>query len=642
LAANARFCKHCGAPQPQWLAQADRGIGTQGSWRESSEGGPRLAALRRAMPGPLAEKFLSTRGHIEGERKQVTVLFTDIVDSTALAERLDPEQWATIVNGAHRLVTDRVYLYEGMVAQLLGDGVLCFFGAPVSHEDDPERAVRASLAIISGVQEYATELARRYGVKDLRLRIGLNTGLVIVGNVGSSLHLEYLAIGETVNLAARMQTEAKPNTALMTENTFRLVSTLFYFESRGEVVVKGKSTPVRAYTLLGERLGAPKKRGVTGLTSPMVGRDREFATLKRLTEELREGKGTVVNVLGEAGLGKSRLLAEWRQWVLEDGGPMIESGVQKVRAGSPSETSFEPPLRSVRWAEGRCLSYGVTVAYHLVVDLTRSLLDVPSNLPSDQVRIALQRRLEELFVRESALYEEGYPYLAHLLSLPLDPDQAESLQYMSPQALQGQYAAVIRRAFRSLAQEAPTILVCEDMHWADASSVELLGRLLPLVGDLPLLVCLVSRLDYESPGWRLIRDARETPGVGAIEIHLATLSDSDSQKLVSNLTEEELPTHIRELILSKAEGNPFFVEEVIGMLIDRGAIERRAGGWVAAQDIQRIEIPETILGVLMARVDQLPEDVRRTLQVASVIGREFSLEVLTNVLNRQALRAAPE
>jgi class 3 adenylate cyclase len=594
------------------------------------------------MPGPLAQKILSSRGQVEGERKQVTVLFTDIVDSTPLAEQMDPEQWATIVNGTHRLVTDRVYHYEGTVAQLLGDGVLCFFGAPVSHEDDPERGVRAALSIIEGFRDYAGDLSRSLGGKDLRLRIGLNTGLVVVGNVGSSLHFEYLAIGDTVNLASRMQTEASPNSILLTENTHRLVSTLFDFRDRGEIVVKGKSVPVHAFQVVGEKLGAPKRRGVTGLSSPMVGRDREFAALKRLTEELAKGKGTIVSVIGEAGIGKSRLLAEWRTWVSARASQEIECAGQSEGAGTEPDGELRGRNSVVRWAEGRCLSYGVTVAYHLVVDLTRSLLDVPSTLPDQEMRGALQRRLKELFGDTSRLYDEAYPFLAQLLSLRLEPDQSERVKYMDPAALQAQYVNVIRGTFNTLAKDAPTIIVCEDMHWADPSSVDLLSRLLPLATELPLLVCLVSRPDYDSPGWGLIRDAREMPGVGAIEMHLSSLSDGDSRKLVSNLTQEELPVSVRDLILSKAEGNPFFVEEVIGILVDRGVIQKRDGGWIATQDIRQIEIPETIQGVLMARVDQLPEEVKRTLQVASVIGREFAPEILANVLQRQSRRAVAE
>lgn len=635
LTANVRYCKHCGAPQisSRPLARAEREAGGPGISHWLPDEGARLAALHRSMPEQLAQKILSTRDHVEGERKQVTVLFTDIVDSTTLAEQMDPEEWATIVNGAHRLVTLSIYQYEGTVAQLLGDGVLCFFGAPISHEDDPERAVRAALGIITGVQDYAVKVKQSYGISEFQLRLGMNTGVVVVGSVGSGPHFEYLAIGDTVNLAARMQTEAQPNTVLMTENTHRLVSTLFDFHDRGELHVKGKSAPVHAYQVAGERYGAPKKRGITGLSSPMVGREREFASLKRLTEELTSGRGTIVSVLGEAGLGKSRLLAEWRRWVLETRGHP-DGEARKKRRGAITDDALVGRPR-IRWAEGRCRSYGVTVAYHLLVDLTRSLLEVPEDLADHEMRQTLQSRLKEMFSDKTWSNEDDYLFLAHMLSLKLEPEEAERIKYLGPQAFQMQYAGVIRRAFSSLAKETPTIIVCEDIHWADVQSVELLSVLLPLVEELPLLVCLVARPDDNTPGAQLIRTAREIPGVGAIELHLSTLSDGESRQLVSNLMPGDLPGPVRDLILSKAEGNPFFVEEVIGFLVDRGFVQRREVGWVATQDIRQIEIPETIQGVLMARVDQLAEETRHTLQVASVIGREFSLELLLNVLQRQ-------
>lgn len=620
LAPNARYCKHCGAPQPGSRPSGD--VGTRpprhGPGFPTDDETARLAALHSSMPERLAQRILSTRDEVEGERKQVTVLFTDIVDSTKLAEQMDPEQWATIVNGAHRLVTEQVYRYEGTVAQLLGDGVLCFFGAPVSHEDDPERAVRAGLGITAGVEQYARELKEAFGVADFQIRLGLNTGLVVVGKVGSSLHFEYLAIGDTVNLAARMQTDAHPNTILMTERTHRLVSTLFEFLDRGLLSIKGKSAPVHAYEVIGERFGAPKRRGVAGLASPMVGREREFSTLKRLAEELPRGRGAVVSLIGEAGLGKSRLLAEWRSWVLSSA-----SGSQD---------------HQVHWAEGRCYSYGVSVPFNLVVDLTRSLLDVPASLPEHEIKTALQEKVGGLASGDSSLVHDVYPFLAHLLSLMLDPEDAERIKYMEAQALQAKYASVIRQAFTSLAKTTPMIIVCEDIHWADAQSVELLSRLLPLVTELPILLCLVARPDGHSPGGRLIQEARVMAGVGAIELHLAALSDAESWQLVSNLMPGDVPDSIRELILSKSEGNPFFVEEVIGFLMDRALVRREERGWVPTEDLQQIEIPETIQGLLMARVDQLADQTRRTLQVASVIGREFSLDLLLNVLRRQENR----
>ena len=263
--AGAKFCKTCGfklgagpeAPPPTRPRAAN------------------LDAQRQAVPSAVADKIRAQRGQREGERKLVTALFTDIVGSTALAEHMDPEDWRDVVTGAHRRVSAAVYRYEGTIAQLLGDGVLAFFGAPIAHEDDPERAIRAALEILESMRDYAIELRRTHRIPSFQMRIGMNTGLVVVGNIGSDLHMEYLAIGDTLNLAARMQAAADADTILISQNTHRQVGQLFECEDRGEISVKGKAEPVRVFRVLGEIKGATRARGVAGLASPLVGRGRE-------------------------------------------------------------------------------------------------------------------------------------------------------------------------------------------------------------------------------------------------------------------------------------------------------------------------------------------------------------------------------
>jgi len=226
-----------------------------------------------------------------------------------------------------------------------------------------------------------------------------------------------------------------------------------------------------------------------------------------------------------------------------------------------------------------------------------------------------------------------YPYLGHLLSLQLDGDALERVRLLDPQALQSQYLAALRRLFRTLAARRPLVLIFDDIHWTDPSSVELLVKLLPLAAETPVLFGFVTRPDRDVPGWKLVAAAREAMGAGLTEITLNPLSEQDSRQLVSNLLEiESLPDHVRAIILHKAEGNPFFVEEVIRMLIDRGAIVKRSDGWVAEKTIETIDIPDNLQGLLLARIDRLPEDVKRTLRVASVIGRQFSVRVLEEVL----------
>lgn len=566
-----------------------------------------LMALRRTTPAPLAEKIRAEGKRNEGERKLVTALFTDIVGSTSLAEQMDPEDWREIVNGAHERVSAAVYRYEGTIAQLLGDGVLAFFGAPIAHEDDAERAIRASLDILEAVKNYAGELQRTRRIPSFQMRIGLNTGLVVVGNVGSDLHMEYLAIGDTVNLAARMQSAAEADTVLISQHTQRPVSKLFEFDDRGEIAVKGKAEPVRVYRVLGEVKGAPRQRGIAGLTSPLVGRQRELSTLAQALTEARAGRGSIVSVIGEAGLGKSRLIAEWRKLA----------------------TAGDMPLR---WVEGRCLSYTMNVAHHLSTDVLRGLCGAPAGASDEEAHAALKTCVSTTPGLDAG---ETYPYLGHLMGAQLDDDSAARVKYLDGAALQARYVSAYSRFVLAMAKHMPTVIVCDDVHWADPSSVELMAQVARVAEAAPVAFAYVTRPDSDAPGWRLISQSQDVPGVGSIELRLAPLNDTDSRQLVSNLLEvEALPDALRQLILNKAEGNPFFVEEVVRMLIDRGGITRNpdTGRWSVTRDIHTIDIPDTLQGVLAARIDRLPEETKRVLQIASVIGRRFQVRVLEAVL----------
>lgn len=625
-AADARFCENCGQPFEKICPQCGtpnsptaKFCKKDGFNLQSGNVATRAAtvtkstdldALRKAAPQTVQKKILAERDRMEGERKLVTALFTDIVGSTTLAEAMDPEDWREIVTGAHQRVSEAVYRYEGTIAQLLGDGVLAFFGAPLAHEDDAERAIRAGLIILASIRDYAAQLKKEKRVDDFQLRIGLNTGPVVVGNIGSDLHMEYLAVGDTVNLASRMQSAAEPNTILISENTHRFVTTLFEFEDRGKIAVKGKADPIQVYSVLGERRGATRQRGIAGLQSPMVGRESEYAQLLQVLSNVRAGRGAIVSVVGEAGLGKSRLIAEWRKAAL--GGD-----------------------RPIRWVEGRCLSFGTSMAHHLSTDILRGVIGAPAGSSEEETHDALKKTVESLFGEET---KEVYPFLGHLLGLKLEEDMAARVKYLDGPALQAKYISAYKRLLEATAQKEPMVIVCEDVHWADPSSIELGLQVLSSVAQVPLVVVFVSRPDKDSAGWKLISQSKDIPGAGAIELHLSPLSENDSRALVNNLLEiEALPDSLRKLILAKAEGNPFFVEEVIRMLIDRGGITRQEGKWTVTREISNIEIPDTLQGVLTARIDRLPEEAKRTLQIAAVIGRKFQVRVLEKVLEQQGL-----
>jgi len=596
VAPDARFCATCG----QALGEASSGADAIHS---------RLTA---ATPEPLIQKMRAAK--LTGERKPVTALFVDVVGSTALAEQIDPEEWTSIINEAFDLMSRAVFKYEGTIAQLQGDAMLAFFGAPVAHEDDPERSIFAAIDMLAAVDEFATQLKVSHGI-DFRLRAGINSGPVMVGNVGSDLRYEYTALGDAVNVAARMQTAAEPGTIVIGEMTRRLTGDTFDLEDLGAIQVKGKAEPIQAYRVIGRKSAPAPRRGLAsvGLDSPMVGRAEPLGRLAELLEIVRAGRGRVAFIVGEPGIGKSRLLAELRGLA----------------------TAQDPPPAAT-WVEGRCVSYGRNLPYHLLIDLVRSILGISFAASEGEARAALDGKLEELLGGDPAEVADTAPYLAHLLDLPLRSDEVATTSIV-PDVLQGRYIAATHRLLRSLAAGRPLVVVCEDVHWADPASVAVAAQIMPLAVQLPILFVGAMRAEIDSAGWSLLQQARDLFGQALTEIQLEPLDESDSRALVSNLLEiESLPDRVRDLIMARAEGNPFFVEEVVRMLIERGVIVADGERWVATDEVSGVEIPESLHGLLLARIDQLPESAKRSLRIAAVIGRQFPVRVLERVIGEGA------
>jgi class 3 adenylate cyclase len=628
---EARFCQNCGtrleAPCPtcgtpnpasaRFCANCGSSLGQTASAPASAPAGaadPRHARLAAAAPAALVEKARAAAHHA-GERRVVTALFADVVDSTALAEQMDPEDWTGLMNQAFDALTGVVYRYEGTIARLMGDALLAFFGAPVAHEDDPLRAAHAALGLLDAARAYAAQVRAQYGI-DFAIRVGLNTGPVVVGEVGSSLVYEYTAMGDAVNLAARMQTAARPNTVFITENTYRQVADAFDSTDLGTIPIKGKSEPVHVFELGLPKQHAGRTRGMAGLAGQLVGREGELSVLFKASRATIAGLGRAALIVGEPGIGKSRLVSEWKQRLL---------------AGPPAAGP------GIRWAEGRCLSYGQGMAYHLLIDLLYSLVGIASSAGDDETSAALSGLCVDLFGAHSP---EIQPYLAHLLSLPLTGEPLERIRVLDPQSLQAQYLASMRRLLLALAARQPLFITLEDIHWADPSSVDLLIRLLPLASEARLLFGLVTRAERDAPGWKLVQAAREQLGAALVEIELPPLTPAESQELVTHLLDAAaLPEEIRAVVLTKAEGNPLFVEEVIRMLVDRGFITRDEDTWRLAREVESADIPDNLQSLLLARIDRLPEDVKQTLRVAAVIGRQFPVRVLQEVLRRQEASA---
>jgi class 3 adenylate cyclase len=609
---DARFCQNCGRP----LGRACPNCGTlnEPGTRFCKQCGTRLASEAgteepaSASIAPVRRKEAALRQG--GERRLVTVLFADVVGSTALAEEMDPEEWTTLMNQAFMLLTPVIERYEGTLARLMGDGLLALFGAPVAHEDDPVRAVYAALDLLEAAGQFARQAQQAYGIQ-FAIRVGVNTGNVFVGEVGSDLAYEYTAMGDDVNLAARLQSAARPMSVWVSEATRRLAAPEFDFLDIGEVTFKGKSRPVRVYEVSGVRSSPGKPRGLSGMASPLIGRQAELDRLLALIPALAAGVGRAVLVTGEAGLGKTRLIQEW----------------QLAAAQLPEG-------ERVQWITGHSQSIGTQTPYHLVRDLVQSLLGLPHLSTDEELSAALGNLLSELFGEQS---RDLWPYLGHMLALRLEVADQGRISLEDPQLLQRQYGMAFQKLLLACSARRPLVLLLEDLHWADPSSVEMLVRLLPLAFEAPLLFCCITRPERISAGWKLASAMQEVFGAGLVEITLRQLDPLESSQVVANLLDSlELPAQITGLILKKAEGNPFYIEELIRTLVDNGVIARQAEGWAVQREVTALDIPETLQGLLLARIDRLPEEARRLLRVAAVIGRQFSLPLLEDVLGKQA------
>ncbi len=596
---KARFCHACGTALCESAPPAAQAI------REEHSVGK---ALRRLMPDAYVERLLASSGRVEGERRVVTILFSDVKGSTAMAENLDPEEVLDIMNGAFEVLIAPITHYEGTLARLMGDAILAFFGAPIAHEDDPERACRAALEILDGVKAYAAKLKCERGIFGFDVRVGINTGLVVVAEVGADLRVEYTAMGDAVNLAARMEAAAEPGSILITDETHRLVAHAFETRRLEPIKVKGKVMPVSAFRLVAPRSpssrGEPRRGGL--LHSPLIGRETELSRLAAAVCDVRKRRGGIIAVTGEAGVGKSRLVAEAR----------------------PN------PDGDIRWIECRGVAYTQGMSFWVARSLMCSLLDVPTDsspsVMGDALRSHLRRRGES-----HAL--ENYPYLARLFNLPLEPHLAARLEHAGGEAvLRSEYKA-FTDFIRQISLEGPLILVWDDLQCADRASVSLLESLLPLTGEAPLLLVVLYRLETELAGTfhqRNVAGCNER----AQHMDLCPLTRPESARVLEQLMRgNELPEITRDQILDKSEGNPLFLEEVVHSLV--GSVSRRPagerGGFLKPPGV--FGVPDTLQGLIMSRIDRLGPDERTTLQTASVLGRTFQRRALTHMLSSPAL-----
>jgi class 3 adenylate cyclase/tetratricopeptide (TPR) repeat protein len=537
-------------------------------------------------PEHLADASFHSPTALEGERKNVTVLFCDIVNSTGLAERFGPEAMHELLEAFFRRAVTYVHATGGTLNQFLGDGFMALFGAPLASEDHARRAVSAAWSLLEATREQPLHVGGPDG-PTLNVRIGLNTGLVVVGALGDNLRMDYTAIGNTTNVAARLQALAEPGTAYLSRSTLQASAGLARCTPLGDRPIKGKGQPVPVFRLEGVWPSVEIERQPAADEPPLVGRDTEMVTLQHLIHRLTDGTGDLVLVHGEPGIGKSRLVTEVR---------------------SRAEGS------NVRWLEGYSPSFGATTGYEPFRQILRRSANIDEEATDEEAWGQLSALTKHL---DPAGTDDVQPYLATLLGLkPPDPFREHS-RTNDPRALGGQILRSVHRLLQELSEDTPTILVFEDVQWLDASSEEMIEHLLPLTTQVPLLLIVTAREDAGALG--RLRAAAHGKGT---DIALASLPAADSDRLLEVLAgDRTMGASRRALTIRRAGGNPFFLEEVARSF------------WESEEPDPDALIPYSVQGVIMARVDRLDDRAKEVVRVASIIGRRAPLRILAAVVS---------
>jgi class 3 adenylate cyclase/tetratricopeptide (TPR) repeat protein len=582
--AGKKFCNACGRPLSGTVASAEGGEGTPGASSPAPRRDPRAHA-----PEHLAEKIRDARGNLDGERKQVTVLFADVIGSMDLAERTDPELWRSIMDRFFTILCDGVHRFEGTVDKFTGDGIMALFGAPLAHEDHAQRACWAALTLQRELAAYATEVRRSHGLS-FSVRMGINSGEVVVGRIGDDLRLEYTAVGHTVGLAQRMESLAEPGKAYLTEQTAKLVSGYLELDDLGDFDVKGVSEPVRVHALTGAggahtRLDISRARGFTRF----VGRGDELTTLDAALEQARSTSGVVVGVVGEAGVGKSRLCHEFLERARRRGIPVYE-------------------------AQGQ--AHGREIPFLPVLQMMRNYFGIAESDTDQQAREKVAGRM--LLLDDA--FAEDLPLLFDFLAVP---DPHRPAPRMDPDARQRTLLEMVKRLVHAGTHINPGIYLLEDAHWFDPGTEIFATQFIEALPGSRTLAITNFRPEY-SASWMRKSYYRQ--------ISLAPLGAEAIKALLAELLGEHPSLNgLPDLIQERTAGNPFFIEEVVRSLAESGNIEGKRGVYRLVRPVHQTGVPSTVNTILAARIDRLSGLEKSLLQSAAVIGREFSEPVLARV-----------
>ncbi len=571
---HSRFCLQCGTtlgptPNPN---------------RPPIDG---FSLLQRYIPRDLAERILAAGKQIESERRLVTVLFADVTGFTALSEKMDPEDLSAILNECFAGLISIVLRYEGTIDKFIGDGIMAIFGAPLAHENDPERAARCALDMVADIERFNAHRSNDLS-GPLGLHIGLHSGMVVAGNVGSDLRMDYSVIGDTVNLASRLVEIAPRGEIYLSTETHKLVADVVTAGGPIAVTLRGKTAPVEVYQLQGLKAEADRKAAMIG-KDQFVGRRVELEIIGRNLDAMLQKAHARLGIRGEAGVGKSRLKAELMKLAYQ---------------------------RGIATVEGACSSFETSTPYYLWSALLRNLLKIPSETNETVIRERLQQQLQSYGL------EEHTPYLATLLSVRYGEIMLVDEKIRKQRIFQG-----VRALLGAVSLRRPVVFLLEDLHWIDRFSQELLEYIFGRTTEAVLsLFVLTFRNEY--PHVRLLE--------GWTLIDLNRLSPEDAQRLVLNrLNAESVPPEVEAFILQRSEGNPFFIQEIIKTLLDKKILSVKRRKVELLTDNIAAVVPGTIQGIIMARIDRLQDSIKEVLFGASVIGREFSRPLLEEVVGKQ-------
>jgi class 3 adenylate cyclase/predicted ATPase len=605
------LCFKCSAP----AQEGDQFCGGCGSRLFQMSAGAPLPVLTTrvlttpALAAPAAKPAAApAAASFESERKNVTVLFADIAGFTAMSEKLDPEDVTNLMNGCLRMLADVVVRYEGYVDKFIGDCIMAIFGAPIAHENHPELAVRAALAMHKEMEEYNKKLPTKID-KKLALHTGINSGMVIAGGVGSDMKMEYTVMGDTVNLASRLESIAKDGQTFVSGYTYNLTRHLFEFIHHDPIKVKGKQAPVAVYEVVkAKSMTGQEKSGDTA--PPLVGRASEIDTLQKCARALLAGLGQAVFLVSEPGIGKSRVQLELKN-------------------------RFKPG--EIQTIEGSCRSFSRSTSYAVFGEIFRQLLTIDADDLSEAIRDKLIKNLPPLLKLDGeALTPEAREAIVHIgsiLGLQLAEEFDVAVDQMEAQEIKASIFRSVAWFYRQLAKQKPLMLVLENLHHADTTSIELIAYLFEAVRQDPVMLVLLMRPVKDHPSAKLPPIARKVLDDRSTEISFSRLSDPECDQLLRHLLKaERVPDAILAMVRSRADGNPLYIEEIARNLTDDGIVERAENGTIRViRDLDQVSIPGSIQGLVMARIDKLPPLLKDVLHIAAVLGPTFKHELLKRV-----------